>query len=349
MVILKYRDFRSDIEVRFFPVVAVLLLLIIPAFFLPGAFSEDILSSPVKHLESYNFSKELPLIERVGKVPDFVLKAWMEWDGRSNYSPYTVTADEREIIREYLSLVPPLTHDVMKERMIGIYFIENFLGSGLTDWVVDSDNNIHTYMIFNKKTLKMNLSELITWKEKTCFKNDDPSMSVDVDINSPMNGFLYILLHESTHIVDYVENITPYTEPDMKRFMKKVPDSTLFTDGIWSGYSETVTPCPFRGKVTFYGMKKGPRAGITEAAGMYDSMFRSPFISLYGTLNWAEDLAEYLAFYHLTEKMGFSYRIRVSRGNRVIHLSEPAQNELVRKRFSTLDVFYHPRSFSKKK
>ncbi len=349
MRILEYRKSGLKSLIKWFFAGFIFLFLAVAVSPFSAGLSEDLLSSPVKHLESYHFQKGSPLIDRVQTAPDFILKAWMKWDGCSDYRPHPIMDKERHIIGKYLKMLPPLSRDIMKERMVAIYFIDNFLGSGLTDWLVDKNNNIYTYIIFNSKTLKLSLSELITWKERTCFAKDDQSLKLNVEINSPINGFLYILLHESTHIVDYVEHITPFTEPYMKRFMKKKPGNTDFTAGIWWGYSESLKFYPFRKKVTFYGMNNGPRVGISEAVRMYDGLARSPFVSLYGSMNWAEDLAEFMAFYHLTEKMGLKYRLFVRRGEEVIHLSEPLQNWRVRKRFHSLNAFYQPWSFSKKK
>jgi hypothetical protein len=309
--------------------------------------SDDLLSSPVKHLESYKFNPETPLLERVGDIPPFVLEAWRVWDDKKNYRPYAPTSKEMEIIASALSELPPLSREVMRERLIGVYFVRNFLGSGLTDWVVDKDNNIYTYMIFNPETLKRNLSELITWKERTCFIENDRSAKLNIELNSEMNGFIYIILHESAHVVDYVENITPFTEPYMKRFMKEVPFVTPFTAGIWSSYNETFSGFSFREGVSFYGMGSGPRVRISEAPELYGMLAKSPFISLYGTLNWAEDLAEFLSFYHLTQKMGIRYRITVSSENGLVYALEPAENEMVKKRFTSMQLFYQPRSLWK--
>jgi hypothetical protein len=70
----------------------------------------------------------------------------------------------------------------------------------------------------------------------------------------------------------------------------------------------------------------------------------SPFISLYGSLNWAEDLSEFLTFYHLTEKMGLSYRLGVYRNGKSLYSLEPAKSEARRGRFGSMDTFYRPRS-----
>jgi hypothetical protein len=302
--------------------------------------SNDILSHPLKHLENYQFDPETSLSARVQPIPEMVLSAWKMWDNRDDYVPHMPSRKEMNIIAQILAALPPLNTQVMKNRLIGIYFVENFATGGLTDWVVDKDNNIYVYIIINTTALQMEMSEFLTWKEKSCFINDDPSFDIEIDVNSSQRGFLYIILHESCHAVDFITGMTPFVEPEMKRF-GKIPDDTDFTRGIWRSYNESAIDYKFRENVIFY---QTPRINISQAQEVYREMDASPFISLYGSLNWAEDLSEFLTFYHLTEKMGFNYQIRVSRNGKSLYSLEPAKSEAKRGRFGNMDTFYRPRS-----
>ena len=38
-----------------------------------------------------------------------------------------------------------------------------------------------------------------------------------------------------------------------------------------------------------------------DARPLYDALVNSPFASLYGSQNWAEDTADLVTFYHLTQ------------------------------------------------
>jgi len=333
----------NKIKKRYIRIAGLFFIIYCLAWSCITALSSELLESPVKHARNFKtFPLDMgkPLISRVQPVPDFVLKAWREWDEKPGYHPYMPDEAEMRIIGEYIELLPPLVKSVMKERMLGIYFVNNLLGSGLTDWVIDDRNNIYTYMIFNPSTLKKNISELVTWKEETCFIKNDGDIRVRIDLDSNMKGFYYILLHEATHIVDYVQQITPYTEPDIKRFIKNPRETTDFTLQVWKGYQDTAMPQSFRSGITFYGFGRGPKINITDARGIYEDLSRSPFISLYGAQNWAEDLAELLTFYHLTNKMGMSYRIAVFRGETVLYRSNPAENPYVKARFPQLERFY---------
>lgn len=305
-------------------------------------FSSDIAKHPAKRLENYAFVPGQSIDSRIQQIPEMLLKAWRKWDGKNFYKAYTPNEDEIKIIREAIAQLPPLTKQAMKERLVGLYFISDFMGLGVTDWILDKDNNVYTYIIINSDTLKKDISELLTWKENTCFVNDDPAYKIKVDVDLNKNGFLYILLHESAHAADYIFNLTPFTEPYFKKRQQRPNTSaeTSFTANIWSDYNKSINEYPFRDAVSFYGISKPPSMKISDAPSIYKELNKSPFISLYGSLSWAEDLAEFLSFYHLTKKMSAHYRINLYRSGELLYSIEPVKNELVNSRFKNLDAFY---------
>jgi len=224
----------------------------------------------------------------------------------------------------------------MKERLAAIYFVSNLTTAGFSDWLVNERREIYAYIIINPAALKTSIDGLLSWKEKSCFTSDDGNFQIKISVSPDRKGFLYIMLHESCHVVDYVMGITPFTEPDIK-LLRETPKETDFTHGIWLSYSQSLADYKFRDRVSFY---QSPKIKISEAEIIYREMSASPFISLYGSLSWAEDLCEFLAFYHLTEKMGMNYKIEVQQNGKTSYLTEPARLEQVRKRFKNLQVFY---------
>ena len=291
-------------------------------------------------MKNFAFDPKTTLNSRIKPIPTILLTAWQELDEHDDYAAYTPSLDELKIIKYAISTLPPLCSQAMEERLIGIYFISNFISSGATDWIVDKDNNIYTYMIFNPDTFKMNISELLTKKEKTCFINNDPDFNIQIDVGSIHNSFLYILLHESTHVVDYIYNITPFAEPVILQIQPNRPHETAFTASKWNSYNESKTKNSFRNAVSFYGIGKPASMKISEAAKIYRALNNSPFVSLYGSLNWAEDLAEFLSFYHLTEILGLNYTINVFHSDKLIYSVEPTKNKKIRDQFKHLQVFY---------
>ncbi len=303
--------------------------------------NDELKNNKFRHLEYYHFNPKTTIISRIKKTPDAVLKYLKKLDNRTNYSLYIPNKSEMKIISDTLKIVPKLQKKVLKERLIAIYFVNNFLGSGYTDWVLDKDGNIYTILIINPIVFKYNISDLITSKENSCFINNDKSLTVKVDCGNRYNGFLYILVHETTHIVDYVKNVTPYVEDILKELYKT--ENKPFTEEIWDEYSTPVKKYDFkfRKSITFYGMSGGPKVNITEAKEMYKELSETPFVSLYGSLNWAEDLAEFVTFYHLTHKLNLPYKIKILKNNKLLYQYEPMKSDIVKKRFKVIEnIFY---------
>ncbi len=298
-----------------------------------------VLKYPSKHFRNYSFNDRSSLISRVKKAPPMVIAFMKDLDGR-DYTAYVPDKEDMKVIARSLKELPPLTKRVMKKSLIGIYFINNLWGSGFADWVINREKKIYTYLIFNPTVLKKGLSKMITDKEETCFIRNDRRFRVELDCGRGSSGFFYILLHESGHVVDYIVGISPSVEPDMVKIKGKNHGSGLFTEGIWKDYKKAAGNYRFMKRVTFYGFSKGPKINISEAADIYRELSGSPFVSLYSTLNWAEDVVELMTFYHITEKMKRPFVINVYKDNKPVYRLEPMKNPLVRKRLSGLKIFY---------
>lgn len=295
---------------------------------------------PIHQLRNYQYDSNSSLLSRVRNTPAFVLDHFKKLDSRDDYSTSVPTKKERETIRKYLLLLPKLTTRVLQKRLIGIYFINNLMGSGLTEWVINSDNKIYTFMVFNPATLKNDLSWWLTYRENTSFKKTNDRITITVQTGKKYNGFLYVLLHEATHAVDYSNKITPYVEEYFKG--KQNIHQNVFTRAIWKTYRTPITlyNYPYREKLSFYGFGKGPQIKIEDAPTVYRQLSGTPFVSLYGSSSWAEDLADYLFFYHLVRKLHQPYKIVVRDGNSVLYSVEPMRSERVRSRERAIGIFY---------
>ena len=322
------------------PAIIILLLLILPVLPEETTPRPASLKDPDKLLENYAFSRAEPVEERVRNAPSIVMNYLKNLDKRDDYSPHVLTGEERRLVNESLKLLPPGIVKAMEDRLIGIYFINNFLGNGLADWVLDRESRFYVYLVFNPSVLKKNITRTVTDKEKTCFIVNDPAYDIQLDCGTGLSGFYYILLHETAHLVDYVSEVTPYTEEDVKVYKKRVLPTTPFVAGVWKNHDETSVEYPFRKEVTFYGFNKGPKINITRAPEIYRVLETTSITSLYGTLNWAEDMVEMLTFYHLTEKLKQPFIIKVLKNGREIYRYEPMKNPLVRKRLHHLEIFY---------
>lgn len=319
-----------------FPVILLLFSVLLSSCAKTDAFTPE---QSIHRVNSFPVIQGKDLASRMYTPPSFVVKYLRELDGRGDYSPLRPDDEMRQSMADAVELFPPLVKRMLEERLLGIFFINNFLGSGFTDWAVDDKNRIYAFIVLNSEILEKDITRALTEKEITCFK---PSQEYDLtfECGHDLSGLFYILLHESVHVADYTLGITPYTEEAIRKFRDRGISESEFVAGTWSDYSSLIAAFPYRPKITFYGMSNGPLIPMSEAPDMYRSLAWTGVVSLYGTLNWAEDLAEYVTFYHLSEIMKKNVEIHIKRNGEEIYLFEPMKNQAVRSRMHSIERFY---------
>ncbi len=303
---------------------------------------DEVKNSSIRRLSSYSFDSGAPFISRIKKAPGFVLKYLKALASNRSYLPYYPEEKELELIQNAFLELPPLNKKIIMEKVAGIYFVSNLLGSGMADWLMDDKNNVYCTLYFNPFVLKMSLSQWLTYKENTCFLTAGSNWSLQIDAGKEYSGMFGILLHESTHCADYVENICPFVEDIIFKIRKEKPRETPFIVNIWLSNNLPIPAYDFtmRKMITFYGFHGGPKIKMSNAPELYQELSGTPFVSLYGSRYWIEDLAETELFYHLTQVLKQPYRIIVMKDGKTVFTYEPFLNGLVRSRFEALKVFY---------
>ena len=301
---------------------------------------EQLAAIPEKHLEFYDFDPSVRLELRIYLAPPSLVQLWKQADGMESYRRYAPTESERANLQSALLELPERFRRVLEQRLIAIYFIDDFLGSGVTDFILGADNEVYTVLILNPVVFDLSASELLTRRANSGFVQNDPEIEVRVSVSHDITGLTYILLHEAIHIVDYVERQTPYVEPSMRELFGPADRETPFTSGLWDDYRSinSDNTIPFREKLRFYGFGGGPTVSITEAESIYRALSFTGLASLYGSLSWAEDFADYLAFYHLVHIIGASYELRILQNDQSILVYSPMLSDEVMNRASMLDA-----------
>jgi hypothetical protein len=290
---------------------------------------EQCRANPMGRLEGYPQSLGRPIAERSGPAPEWLRKQLAKADGASDYESYTPTPQDLAVLRETLVLIPEGLQRAFQERLVGIFFIKNFMGNGLTNWVSDGKGTVYASMVVNPAGFTRSLSETFTHRERSLFRDGE---GVRIDAGEKYRGLLYTLLHEGTHVYDFVYGITPYVEPDCTKFFRtsgKLEDSW----DVWDGYSRPKKGMGFklREKLGFYGLDGKPALRGKDAPELYAQLQGSPFVSLYGAKSWAEDAAELVVFHHLTQVMGRPYAVEWTAGGKTGRY-EPMKNEKVKER-----------------
>lgn len=280
-----------------------------------------------KALSSYSFDASLPLTERIADMPDWLLDLWRKSDEAPDYKTYQPSAQEKLAWTQAVEELPPKMKDALKNRLIAVYFISGLKGNGLTDWVLDASSRVYVYMALNPDSFHQTLSETLTQRDASVFQGIVP-LKIDAGKGAP--GILYTVAHESAHAFDYVMGLTPYVEPGMATSPGR--PSNVSWDA-WSSYAQPRAQHDFpeRKRLHFYNFSP-PELKPREALQVYDHLSRSPFPSLYGSRNWADDVADLFVFYHLTRTLGRPYRIRIKTTKETWVVLEPMSNPILSQR-----------------
>jgi hypothetical protein len=300
----------------------------------PGS-SSDRLAAYRRH----GLDPAVPLESRVKGTAAPVLEMFKELGGPAPKA-HVLTDGERKKLAGALAVLPPLHQRVLRERLRVISFLDGMPNTALTS-TVNFQEPYRLYDItFNASILLQNVSEWLTQKERTCFDTTGSALSVNVDAGTTIDALVYVFLHEATHVVDACERITPPLPPGKVKPRAEAPPPTSFTAGVWTELSLPVPRFrdPLRERINFYA--PGATIPIGEGPALYGWLSRTPFASLYGSRNWLDDIAEYVAVYHLTEMLKQPYRIVIRDAAREVFVHEPMKSGLVRGRIGEIKRFY---------
>ncbi len=285
--------------------------------------------------KKYALDPNSSLLSRVAKTPGDVIKQFKE----AGMSPteHELTNEERDVISKAIAVLPPLHQRILKQHLKSMSFLDNMPNTALTSPVVVKRGINLFHITFRAGVLHQSITDWVNEKERTCFSGGDSTISISIQAGL-LSAFTYILLHEGTHIVDGSLHLNAVDT------IKGKPQPNWFIAGfskhIWKNYN---TPAwPFPDSITIKSrFRPGGRLYITnEAARVYEGLSKTPFVSLYSTASWHEDLAELLTIYHLTRRLNQPFRIVVAKDGKGTFSYEPMKSATVQSRVALLSYFY---------
>lgn len=272
------------------------------------------------------------LMKAVAPAPESIFNRFRE--AGMDPANHPLSAVESAKVEAAFSILPPLHQQILSSHIHSISFMDNMPNTALTSPVVFQDSVIGFNITFRAGILHETISAWATKKENTLFdQTENKEYTVSIEAGK-LDAFVYVLLHEATHVVDAVLKMTPPIE--------NATDSvapTAITSGIWHKMNVPLEPYidSLIEKTRFRG---GGSLPVASAPEIYRRLTKMPFVSLYATASWAEDMAELETIYHLTHKMKQPFSVYVKKGNHELVRFEPMKNKLVKKRLHHLKVFY---------
>jgi hypothetical protein len=287
-------------------------------------------------LRKYGLDSASPLESRIAATPASVLKMFAD-EGVGTPTKHVLTANERHRLTAAFAILPPLHRRTLSDRLRSISFLDGMPNTALTSTV----NPDEPYRLFDitvrAGVLNDDVSVFLTWKERTCFDTTGSSRNVFIEAGT-RDALGYVLLHEVSHIVDFSVGITPVTRSG-EPVTGQLP-AAPFTRDVWTGRTAIAAEYrdPLLERIRF--RAGGEVLPIDRAEAVYTALGRTPFVSLYGSSSWSDDLAELATLYHFTQKLGDPYRIVIRDAGTEVFAYEPMTSPLVRARFDQLARFY---------
>jgi hypothetical protein len=208
-------------------------------------------------------------------------------------------------VRDVLAELPPVIAKKLSTKLAAVIFVENFGGTGLTQYVIDKAGvPVGAFIVLDPVALESRTANSwATWKENTPFKSSSNAKLVAKIENSEgdtrKNAIRYILLHEIAHVLSVGENFHPPWS--MQNVSQRALAAYPFTSISWLSLenrrivrSKFDTVLPQRKDVVYY---FGARLDASAANDIYRQLQNTSFPTLYAATNWGDDFAESFANY----------------------------------------------------
>ena len=283
------------------------------ALLLAGALGHSVpaVDQRAETLQRFALDPTSPLESRVRETPASVMKMFAELDAPAP-TPHRLTPAERKQLAAALDALPPLHRRILGERLRTLSFLDGMPNTALTS-TVNPDGDYRLFDITIRAGIfQQSVSEWLTEKERTCFDATGSALDVSIEAGT-LPALVYALIHEATHVVDSSLRITP----------------GAFTQDVWTDNTTPVAGYQNRLLESVMFRSGGKVLPIGDARAVYEALSRTPFASLYGSRNWSDDLAEFVALYELTRKLGQPYRIVIRQGAERVFVYEPMKSKLV--------------------
>ena len=236
-------------------------------------------------------------------------------------TPHILTAEERMAVEAALASLPALNKHVLEQHLHKLAFVDGIPGEG-TGLTSPSAEKGFSDITLRVSVINESLTTFLTNKERRVYKQDGSGLIISVT-GTGTNALSYVLLHESTHVVDASCGIT--TSPGSR-----------FIQGIWTGHS-TLAPslAAITPKTYFRGADHLP---VVKASDVYHALAQTPFVSLYATASRQEDLAELVAWHEIYTQDGGDLIIDLKdAGGKTVEEWHPLSFPKVRERFADVE------------
>lgn len=244
--------------------------------------------------------------------------------GMMNVRPHILSASELIKVNTALASLPVLNRRVLERKLRHLAFVDGIPGegTGLTSRVAGTGLYDIT---LRASILEESLSSFLTNKERRVFTDEGDGFKVEIQ-GTGTDALTYVLLHESTHVVDMSCGIT-------------AKPGSRFVAGIWSG-EKALVPSLASSPAAMSVFRGGRPIDVDQAARVYNALAETPFVSLYATASASEDFAELIAWHEIKERhRGNLVIVAADSHGKMVTRWNPMTFPALKSRFADVDEF----------
>ena len=282
---------------------------------------------PIRKRSSWQMELGKPQMERVGPAPQALVDYLAMGNTLGGYPerPRVALLDSAFLsdVRAALAGIPVDVLDRLDRSLVGVYFVEQLGGTGLTDYVVDDQGQpAGAIIILDAGVLKrVTANAWATWKESTPFVADVMGhLKIKATIETPENdnriqALQYILLHEMGHVLSVGWPVHPNwtSMPSAEPAAGRYPffDLSWRVDLRAKRYISLFDAhFPERTKISYYW---NPQLPASAMGTVYAQWATTNFATLYAATTPGDDFAESFVSYVHTVRMGKPWSIQLRR------------------------------------
>jgi hypothetical protein len=278
------------------------------------------------------FNPSVSLASRITIPPDAVLQRFHD-PAKPSPTLHELSDAEHARVVEALQQLPAFARQALTEHVRSISFFDGMASNGTTIKEPRSSDAVFN-MVIRASILHESVSDFLTRKERNCYTASDSGMTLSVEAGS-LPALLYVFLHESVHVLDISNRAGQAGSPTL--FVDGA--SAQLVEGVWDDAStiNAAYRSPLLDSICF---RTGKPESMDVAEATAQALARTPFVSLYGSSNWYDDVAELIICYYLTQKLHQPYRIVLRKGPDVLYSLAPMSSGLVIARFAAITALF---------
>jgi hypothetical protein len=212
-------------------------------------------------------------------------------------------------------------------------------------WLIDENNNIYYFVILNPELFSKTSTEWEMYKNENIFCSE-PNRKIIYSFDKRL-AIYYLLIHETSHIIDMEYRITPYISLLMKNFLLKIKkeavvESNEFTNGMWRDFFHLQNLEPELDRTfNFYNNTKDNQC--INPIEFHETFFKflgSNLPTFYSTRNWTEDFAELSSIYLMNKNFQTQYKIKIIENGKTSFEYNPLENEIIQSRIKLIQKYF---------